>query len=160
MLDKILIILIFLIIVLFFLKVKAWKKRYFVKEIYISEGASSVFFVITIVYTIGILIIYCISTKESPYSWLCLTIVLISDLITLIVFSILATTCIFLKDNILIKKNIIYSKQILLNKETKIIEKFDKTVIKYRKKTIAINFRYLTVNINNLMNNVKTIINE
>lgn len=153
MLDKILIILIFLIIVLFFLKVKAWKKRYFVKEIYISEGAS-------IVYTIGILIIYCISTKESPYSWLCLTIVLISDLITLIVFSILATTCIFLKDNILIKKNIIYSKQILLNKETKIIEKFDKTVIKYRKKTIAINYRYLTGNINNLMNNVKTIINE
>ena len=100
MLDKILIILIFLIIVLFFLKVKAWKKRYFVKEIYISEGASIVFFVITIVFTIGILIIYCISTKESPYSWLCLTIVLISDLITLIVFSILATTCIFLKDNI------------------------------------------------------------
>lgn len=160
MLDKILIILIFLIIVLFFLKVKAWKKRYFVKEIYISEGASIVFFVITIVYTIGILIIYCISTKKSPYSWLCLTIVLISDLITLIVFSILATTCIFLKDNILIKKNIIYSKQILLNKETKIIEKFDKTVIKYRKKTIAINYRYLTGNIYNLMNNVKTIINE
>ena len=37
MLDKILIILIFLIIVLFFLKVKAWKKRYFVKEIYIKN---------------------------------------------------------------------------------------------------------------------------
>lgn len=119
MLDKILIILIFLIIVLFFLKVKAWKKRYFVKEIYISEGASIVFFVITIVYTIGILIIYCISTKESPYSWLCLTIVLISDLITLIVFSILATTCIFLKDNILIKKILFILNKFYLIKKQK-----------------------------------------
>ena len=160
MLDKILIIVIFLTIVLFVLKVKAWKKRYFVKEIYVSEGASIVICVVTIVNTIGLLIINYILAKESPYSWLCLTIVLISDLMMLIVFSILATTCIYLKDNILIKKNIIYSKQILLNKETKIIEKSDKTVIKYRKKSIAINFRYLTGNINNLMNNVKTIINE
>ena len=160
MLDKILIILIFLTIVLFVLKVKAWKKRYFVKEIYVSEGASIVICVVIIVNTIGLLIINYILEKDSPYSWLFLTIVLISDLMMLLVFSIVATTCIYLKDNTLIKKNIIYSKQILLNKETKIIEKFDKIIIKYRKKSIAINFRYLTGNINNLMNNVKTIINE
>lgn len=160
MLDKILIILIFLTIVLFVLKVKVWKKRYFVKELYVSEGASIAICVVTIVNTIGLLIINYTLEKDSPYSWLFLTIVLISDLMMLLVFSIVATTCIYLKDNTLIKKNIIYSKQILLNKETKIIEKFDKIIIKYRKKSIAINFRYLTGNINNLMNNVKTIINE
>ena len=57
MLDKILIILIFLTIVLFVLKVKVWKKRYFVKELYVSEGASIAICVVTIVNTIGLLII-------------------------------------------------------------------------------------------------------
>lgn len=160
MLDNILIVLILLSIVLSFFIVKIWKKKYFVKEIYIGEGVSVALYVITIAITIGLLTLYCILSKGVAYSWLYLVIVLIFDLLLLFVYCITETTCIYLKDKMLIKKNIINSKQILLNKEIKIIEKIDKRIIKSSEKSISISARYLTGNINNLMNNVKIIINE
>ena len=158
MLDNILIVLILFSIVLSFFIVKVWKKKNFVKELYISEGVSIAFYVITIAITIGLLTMYCISSKGLPYSWLFLVIVLIFDWMLLFVFCIVTTTCIYLKDNTLIKKNIVNSKQITLNKEIKIIEKFDKRIIKSREKSISISSRYLTGNIKNFMNNVKIII--
>ena len=160
MLDNILIVLILFSIVLSFFIVKVWKKKYFVKELYISGGASIAIYVITIVITIDLLTTYCISSKGLAYSWLFLVIVLILDWILLFVFCILATTCIYLKDNALIKKNIVNSKQILLNKEIKIIEKIDKRIIKSTEKSISISSRYLTGNIKKLMYNVKMIINK
>lgn len=161
MLDNILIVLILLSIVISFFIVKIWKKKYFVKEIYIDEGVSVVFFVITIALTIVALTVYCITTKGLSYSWLYLLMVLIEDLLLLFVYCITATTCIYLKDKMLIKKNIIYSKQILLNNEIKIIEKFDRRIIKSSKKSISITSRGgLTGNIMTLMNNVKIIINN
>jgi hypothetical protein len=160
MLDNILIVLILLSIVLSFFIVKIWKKKYFVKELYIGEGVSVALYVITIAITIGLLTIYCILSKGVAYSWLYLVIVLILDWLLLFAYCIGATTCIYLKDKTLIKKNIINSKQILLNKEIKIIEKIDKRIIKSSEKSISISSRYLTGNINSLMNNVKIIINE
>ena len=160
MLDNILIVLILLSIVLSFFIVKIWKKKYFVKELYIGEGASVALYVITIAITIGLLTIYCILSKGVVYSWLYLVIVLMFDWMLLFVFCVVATTCIYLKDNTLIKKNIVNYKQILLNKEIKIIEKIDKRIIKSSEKSISISSRYLTGNINSLMNNVKVIINE
>ena len=160
MLDNILIVLILFSIVLSFFIVKVWKKKYFVKELYISGGASIAIYVITIVITIDLLTTYCISSKGLAYSWLFLVIVLILDWILLFVFCILATTCIYLKDNALIKKNIVNSKQILLNKEIKIIEKIDKRIIKSTEKSISISSRYLTGNIKKIMYNVKMIINK
>lgn len=160
MLDNILIVLILFSIILSFFIVKVWKKKYFVKELYISEGVSIAFYVITIAITIGLLTMYFVSSKGLPYSWLYLVIVLIFDGVLLFVFCIIATTCIYLKDNTLIKKNIVNSKQILLNNETRIIEKFDIRIIKSREKSISISSRYLTGDIKNLMNNVKMIINK
>ena len=160
MLDNILIVLILLSLGLSFFIVKVWKKKYFVRELYIGEGVSVALYVITIAITIGLLTIYCISSKGLSYSWLYLVIVLIFDWLLLFVYCIEATTCIYLKDKMLIKKNIINSKQILLNNEIKIIEKIDKRIIKSSEKSISISSRYLTGNINSLMNNVKIIINE
>ena len=160
MLDNILIVLILLLIVLSFFIVKVWKKKFFVKELYIGEGVSVALYVITIAITIGLLTIYCISSKGLPYSWLYLLIVLMLDLVLLFVYCINATTCIYLNDKTLIKNNIINSKQIILNKEIKIIEKIDKRIIKSKEKSISISSRYLTGNINNLMNNVKKIIDK
>ena len=160
MIDNILIVLILLSIVISIFIVKIWKKKYFVKELYIGEGVSVVLYVITIAITIGLLTIYCIVSKGLSYSWLYLVIVLIFDLLLLFVYCITATTCIYLKDKMLIKKNIINSKQILLNNEIKIIEKIDRRIIKSSEKSISISSRYLTGNINNLMNNVKIIINK
>mgnify|MGYP006955137868 CR=1 FL=1 len=79
MLDNILIVLILFLIVLSFLIVKVWKKKYFVKELYISRGVSIALYAITIAITIGLLTIYCISSKGVAYSWLYLVIVLISS---------------------------------------------------------------------------------
>ena len=153
MLDNILIVLILFSIIFNFFIVKVWKKKYFVKELYISEGVSIVLYVITIAITIGLLTIYCISSKVLPYSWLYLLIVLMFDLVLLFIYCINTTTCIYIKDETLIKKNIINFKQIFLNKEIKIIEKIDK-------KIITISSRYLIGNINNLMDNIKIIINK
>ena len=160
MLDNVLIIMIFLFITLSFFIVKVWKKKHFAKELYISEGASIAFFVIIISTTIGLLITYFVNSKEFPYSWLYLLIVLLYDLLLLFVFCLIATTCIFLKGETLVKKNIIITKQILLNRETKIIEKIDKKIVKSNEKSSSISSRYLTGDINNLMNNVKIIINK
>ena len=160
MLGNILIVLILLSIILSFFIVNIWKKKYFVRELYIGEGVSVVLYVITIAITIVLLTIYCISSKGVAYSWLYLMLVLMLDWMLLFVFCIVATTCIYLKDNTLIKKNIVNSKQLLLNKEIKIIEKFDKRIIKSSEKSISISSRYLTGNIKKLMNNVKIIINK
>ena len=160
MLDNFLIVLILLSIVLSFFIVKIWKKKNFVKELYIGEGVSVALYVITIAITIGLLTIYCILSKGVAYSWLYLVIVLILDWLLLFAYCIGATTCIYLKDKALIKKNIVNSKQILLDEKTKIIEKIDKRIIKSSGKSISISSRYLTGNINNLMNNVKLIINK
>lgn len=160
MLDDILIVLILLSIVLSFFIVKIWKKKYFVKELYIDEGVSVVLYVITIAITIGLLTAYCILSKGVVNSWLYLAILLILDWLLLFAYCICATTCIYLKDKTLIKKDIINSKQILLNKEIKIIEKIDRRIIKSSEKSISISARYLTGSINSLMYNVKIIINE
>ena len=160
MLDNILIVLILFSIVLSFFIVKVWKKKYFVKELYISEGVSIALYVIIIASTIGLLTIYFILPKGLSYSELYLLIVLMFDWILLSVVFIVATTCIYLKDKTLIKKNIINSKHILLKKETNIIEKIDKRIIKSGKKSISISSRYLTGNIKKIMYNVKMIINK
>lgn len=160
MLDIILIIIILFSILLSFFIVKIWKKKHFVKELYISKGASIAIYVITIVITIVLLAGYFITTKGLTYSWLYLLIGLLLDLLLLFVFCITATTCIYLKDEMLIKKNIVNSKQILLNKDTTIIEKIDKRIIKCREKSISISARYLSGNINKLISNVKIIINK
>ena len=103
MIDNILIVLILLSIVISIFIVKIWKKKYFVKELYIGEGVSVVLYVITIAITIGLLTIYCIVSKGLSYSWLYLVIVLIFDLLLLFVYCITATTFIYLKDKMLIK---------------------------------------------------------
>ena len=64
MLDNILIVLILFSIVLSFFIVKVWKKKNFVKELYISEGVSIAFYVITIAITIGLL---CIAYHQKDY---------------------------------------------------------------------------------------------
>lgn len=160
MLDNILIIIILFSIALCFFIVKDWKKKYFVKELYISEGVSIAFFATIIISTIGLLTMYFMTSNRLSYSWLYLLILLLFDLLFLFVFSISATTCIYLQNEMLVKKNIIITKKILLSGETKIIEKIDKKIVKSKRKSISINPRYLTGSLNNLMSRIKIIINK
>jgi hypothetical protein len=152
MLDNILIIVILFTIILSFSIVRIWRKKYFVKEIYISEGATIASSIITIAVTIELLTIYFVTSRVLPYSWLYLLIVLLVDLILLLVYSIDATTCIYLNNEILIYKNIFFSKEVLIDKNTKIIEKIDRRIIKSKKNSISISSRYLTGNINSIIN--------
>ena len=160
MIDIILIVLILLSIILSFFIVKAWKKKYFVKELYIDEKVSVGVYGFTIAFTIGLLTVYFILSKGEPYSWLPLVILLIEDWILLFAMCITATTCVYLEGKTLIKKNIFFSKKILLNKETKIIEKTFKRIIKSGGKSISFSSRYLSGNIRTFVNNIKIIINE
>jgi len=160
MLDNILIIVILSSIILSFFIVKIWRKNNFVKELYIDEGVSNVFYIITIASTIGLLIIHFVTTKGLPYSWLYLLIVLSLDLLYLFVFCLSATTCIYLKDNILIQKNIFCARKILISQDIKIIEKTDKTIIVSRKNSISISSRCLNGSINNLIYKIKIMTSE
>lgn len=159
MLDNILIIIILFSLLLSLLISNSWKKRHFVKELYIGSGVSIAIYVITAAITIGLLTIYFVVSKELPYSWLYLLIVLLFDWVLLFAFCINFTTCVYLKNKMLYKKNIFITKQILLNKETKIIEKIDLSIIKSNNKSITISARYLTGNIRNFINKIKMIIN-
>ena len=160
MLDNILIIAILFFIILSFSIVKVWKKKHFIKTLYIDGGASITFYVIALVFTIILLTINFIQIKELPNNWLFLLILFLYDLCLLFIFCILATTCIYLKDNMVIKKNIFITKKILLNKETKIIEKATKTIIKSKNKSISISSRHLNGNIRKFIYDIKIIINE
>ena len=68
MLDNILIVLILLSIVLSFCMVKIWKKKHFVKELYIGDGACVALCITTIAIVIGLLAIYCIFLQGLRYS--------------------------------------------------------------------------------------------
>lgn len=160
MLDNILIIAILFFIILSFSIVKVWKKKHFIKTLYIGGGVAITFYAIALVLTIILLAIYYIQTKELPNNWLFLLILLLYDLCLLFIFCILATTCIYLKDNMVIKKNIFITKKILLNKETKIIEKTTKTIIKSKNKSISIISKHLNGNIRKFIYDIKIIINE
>ena len=155
MLDNILILVIFLLVLLSFFIVKKWKKRHFIKELYIGKAVSIVFYIITIAITIGLITMYFITLKENQYSWLYLLIVLILDLFMMAIYCLISTTCIYLKEDKLIRTNIFYSKKIEINKETTIIDKLDRKIIKSTNGSISINSRYLTGNINYLIYKIK-----
>lgn len=104
MLDNILIIVISFSILLSFLIAIVWKKKHFVKELYIGNGVSIVIYVITIAISIGLLTIYFATSRGLQYSWLYLLILLIFDWILLFVFCVMYTTCVYLKDGKLYKK--------------------------------------------------------
>lgn len=159
MLDNFLITIILFSMLLSFLTSWIWKKRHFVKELYISKWVSIVIYVIAMAITIALLTIYFVSSRDLPYSWLYLLIVLLFDWIMLFAFCITFTTCVYLKNKMLYKKNIFITKQILLNEETEIIEKIDMSIIKLNNKSISISARYLTGNIRHLISKIKTIIN-
>ena len=159
MLDNFLITIILFSMLLSFLTSWIWKKRHFVKELYISKWVSIVIYVIAMAITIALLTIYFVSSRDFPYSWLYLLIVLLFDWIMLFAFCITFTTCVYLKNKMLYKKNIFNTIQILLNEETEIIEKIDMSIIKLNNKSISISARYLTGNIRHLISKIKTIIN-
>lgn len=100
MVDNILLIIIILLIPFNFVVVEIWKKN-LIKELYISGTISIVLFVINHTITIGLIVIYFVASRGFQY-W----IVLSFNLFMLLIYSLVATTCIFLQEDNLIKKNI------------------------------------------------------
>lgn len=161
MIDNILIAIILLLFIISFLVVHIWKKKNYVKEVYISSGVSLLLYLITLFITVGLILCYYILSKGLQYSWKCLLIVLLLDIIMLLVYCINASLCISLNDNnFLCKKTIFIKKEIKIDNETKIIEKIDKIIIKSQNKSIILDLRYLSGSVNNMRYKIKQIINE
>ena len=91
MLYNILVIIILFSIMLCFFVVKIWKKRNYVKEIYIDEGVSIIFYVMAIISTITLLIIYFMYSKELTHIYKLLLIILLMDFVLLFAFCFTAT---------------------------------------------------------------------
>ena len=119
MLDNFLITIILFSMLLSFLTSWIWKKRHFVKELYISKWVSIVIYVIAMAITIALLTIYFVSSRDLPYSWLYLLIVLLFDWIMLFAFCITFTTCVYLKIKCYIKRIFLLQNKYCLMKKQK-----------------------------------------
>ncbi len=161
MIDNILIVIIILVFITAFLIIHIWKKKNYIKQLYISNVVSHLFYLITLSSTVGLIVCYCILSKGLRYSWIYLLIVLVFDIIMLLVYCITASLCISLKDNnVLCRKTIFTKREIIIDRDIIIIEKFDKIIIKSQNKSIILRLRYLSGSVNNLCYRIKQIINN
>ena len=158
MISNILIAIILLLLTSTFLFVNVWKKRNFVKELYV-EPFVRIFCDIVRVFRGYYNCLFCFSTNfNSPLVGFIL--VLVSDLPLMGAYAITATTCVYLDGNTLVKKSIFYTKRILIDKNTKIVEKIDRRIIQSEKNTISIEAKDLTGKMNTLIYRIKQIIGD
>ncbi len=161
MIDNVLIAVILLLFITSFLIVYVWKKKKYTKELYISNAVSLTLYVIVLSITTGLIACYYIFPNDVQYSWLYLLIVLVFDIVMLLIYCIEATLCIRLSDdNVLCKKTIFTKREIKIDKETRIVEKFDKTIIKSKGKSITLGLRYLSGSVNNVRYKINQAINQ
>ncbi len=159
MLDIFLTVLLLFSIISSFIVVKVWKKKKFVKTLYVEENVSNFFYILNALMMIGMLIKYYISKPESHILML-FAILFFANSILLFLYLFTATYCIYLNDNKVVKSNLFHTKQILIDDKTKIIEKFNVRIIKSNKKSIRIYYRYVDGSVNNFMYEVRKIIDE
>ena len=160
MINYILIAIILLLLTSTFFWVYVWKKRNFVKELYVDPLASAVLFAIAFVFSVGIIIAYLISQQTSAIHWSGLFVILITDLVLMGAYAITATDCVYLNDNVLIKKNIFCTKKIVIDRKTQIIHTMDRIIVKDEKTAIIIGLRRYMGRIILLKCRIEQIIND
>ncbi|MBQ9125512.1 MAG: hypothetical protein IJY13_02510 [Clostridia bacterium] len=160
MINYILIAIILLLLTFSFFGVYAWKKRNFVKELYVDPLASAVLFAIAFVFSVGIIIAYLISQQTSALHWSGLFAILIADLVSMGAYAITATDCVYLNDNVLIRKNIFCTKKIVVNRKTQIIHTMLRIIVKDEKTAIVIGLRRYMGRIILLKYRIEQIIND
>ena len=160
MLDYVLILLMILTIISSFFIVKTWRKRYYVKELYVDQSMSYVLFPIML--WIIMLTGYIVGSKgwtdSERVRYLLIDFLLL--LIPLSTFLIFATTCVYLKDNMIIYRNIFRIKRLLIDKDTKIIRKMTIAIIKSKRKLIILDYQIIDGPVRTFLNKIETIINE
>ena len=160
MINNTLIAIILLLLTSTFLVVYVWKKRNFVKELYVDPLASAILFAIAFVSSVGIIIAYLISQQTSAIHWSGLFAILITDLVLMGAYVITATDCVYLNDNVLIRKNIFYTKKIVVNRKTQIIYKMDRIIVKAEETAIIIGLRRYMGRMDLLIYRIEQIIND
>lgn len=160
MINYIFIAIILLLLTSTFLCVHVWKKRNFVKELYVDPLASAVLFAIAFVFSVGIIIAYLISQQTSAPHWSGLFVILITDLVLMGAYVITATDCVYLNDNVLIRKNIFCTKKIVVNRKTQIIHTMLRIIVKDEKTAIIIGLRRYMGRMDLLIYRIEQIIND
>ena len=160
MINYIFIAIILLLLTSTFFGVYVWKKRNFVKELYVEPLASAIFFAIAFVFSVGIIIAYLISQQTSAFHWSDFFAILIEDLVLMGVYAITATDCVYLNDNVLIKKNIFCTKKIVVDRKTQIIHTMDRIIVKDEKTAIIIGLKGYMGRVIHLKYRIEQIIND
>lgn len=142
--DIALTILIFAIILLSHVVVLIWKKKHLVKQLYIERAVSIIGYLFSYLFSASLVIICFTVGKDSPYSWICLLVILVFDIIMMFVYVLTSTICIYLEGDILYSKNLFKNKQIKIDKEVIVTEEIDKRIVKSKDCDISINSRYLS----------------
>lgn len=159
MLNIILIVATYSLLALTFFIVTIWKKKNFVKEVYIEQRASIVFYAITVAITIGLTIAYFLTAKGNLDGWKYWVTALAVDIVLLVPYAHISTACIYLEDNVLVKRNIFFKKQIKLDRESIYKETGYRRIVQSQNKKISIWLRYDKGNLFTLIGKIKEIIN-
>ena len=160
MIDIVLILIIMLSFVSCLLAVSIWKKKHYVKAVYIDKWVSIIFYMIAAIFSGVFIIRYCLKLDNISHSWLLWLTILVFDIIFLVEFCISATHCIYLDNGVLIQKNLFLTKRILITNKISIIEKVDKVIIRSNRRAISISVRYLTGDIASLIYSIKAIMGQ
>lgn len=142
--DIALTILIFSIILLSHVVVLIWKKKHFVKQLYIERAVSIIGYLFSFLFSVSLVVICFTVGKDSPYSWIYLLILLVFDIIMMFVYVMTSTICICIEEDILYSKNLFKNKQIKIDEEVIVIEKIDRRIVKSQDCDISISSRYLS----------------
>ena len=160
MINYIFIAIILLLLTSSFFGVYVWKKRNFVKELYVEPLAFALLFAIAFVFSAGIILVYLISQQTSALHWSGLFAILITDLVLMGAYVITATDCVYLNDNVLIRKNIFCTKKIVVDRKTQIIHTMDRIIVKDEKTAIIIGLRRYMGRMDLLIYRIEQIIND
>lgn len=127
-----------------------WKKKYFVKELYVDQPIILLCAYIFIVAVEVLFYLAVLRGQESVYIYALVSAVL--DFFLLLMFIPLITTCVYLKNNVLVYKNIFIKKEIdLTDKDIIVKKKPFKTIIIHGRVRITINIRQLVGRVNSLL---------
>lgn len=127
-----------------------WKKKYFVKELYVDKP---IIFLCIYIFIVAVEVLFYLAVlrgQESVYIYALVSAVL--DFLLLLMFIPQITTCVYLKNNVLVYKNIFIKKEIdLTDKDIIVKKKTFKTIIIHGRVRITINIRQLVGRVNSLL---------
>ncbi len=159
MLSDLIFLLVIAVSVILFTAAFSWKKKHFVKELYVDK---SITFLFVYVFILLIEIVpYLIFFRHQHFVYIYALLAASMDLALLFLCISSITTCVYLENTSLIYQNLFVKKEIDLTGDDVILkEKTDRKVILSKRCRITVSVKHLSGNINWLFYQIQAIVND